>query len=158
MSAATVSKPMITDVFVKGARQGWEMATKSMLPNVIMAFILIKALNVTGLLGMIGQAFSPLMGLFGLPGEAATILMSGYLSSMGGIGVAIALFEQGVMNGEQLAVILPSIFVMGGQLQYMGRCLGVIGIKGNMMVAIMCVPIVMALVVMMFMRLVVVGV
>ena len=74
MSAATASKPMITDVFVKGARQGWEMATKSMLPNVIMAFILIKVLNVTGLLGMIGQAFSPLMGLFGLPGEAATIL------------------------------------------------------------------------------------
>ena len=35
----------MTEVFVTGARQGWELATKSMLPNLVMAFVLIKVLN-----------------------------------------------------------------------------------------------------------------
>ena len=44
MTAITNEKLLITDVFVKGARQGWDLATKSMLPNLVMAFVLIKAL------------------------------------------------------------------------------------------------------------------
>ena len=31
------SKPMVTDVFVKGAIQGWGIATHSTIPNVLMA-------------------------------------------------------------------------------------------------------------------------
>ena len=34
-------KPMLTDVFVSGVKRGWGIATGSMLPNVLMAFILI---------------------------------------------------------------------------------------------------------------------
>ena len=36
-------KPMITDIFVQGARKGFDIATKAMIPNLIMAFVLIKA-------------------------------------------------------------------------------------------------------------------
>ena len=43
-------KEMITDVFVRGARQGWGIAIGSMIPNVLMAFVIIKALQITGLL------------------------------------------------------------------------------------------------------------
>ena len=42
------SNPVITDVFVEGARKGWNIATTSTLPNVVMAFIIIKALEITG--------------------------------------------------------------------------------------------------------------
>ena len=34
-------KEMITDVFVRGARQGWGIAIGSMIPNVLMAFVII---------------------------------------------------------------------------------------------------------------------
>ena len=61
------SKPMVTDVFVKGAIQGWNIATHSTIPNVLMAFVIIAALNVAGLLPILGDIFRPLMGLFGLP-------------------------------------------------------------------------------------------
>ena len=50
------SKPMITDVFVAGARKGWTLATTSTLPNVLMAFVVIKVLELTGLLKLIGFA------------------------------------------------------------------------------------------------------
>lgn len=155
MTAITNEKPLITDVFVKGARQGWDLATKSMLPNLVMAFVLIKALNVTGLLHYIGLVFEPMMSVFGLPGESAMILASSWLSVGGGLAVLIAFITDGVMNGEQVAIILPSMFIMGGQLQYMGRCLGVIGIKDKMLYVIMLIPIVMAFAALTFMSFIV---
>ncbi len=155
MTAITNEKPLITDVFVKGARQGWDLATKSMLPNLVMAFVLIKALNVTGLLHYIGLVFEPMMSVFGLPGESAMILASSWLSVGGGLGVLIAFITEGVMSGEQVAIILPSMFIMGGQLQYMGRCLGVIGIKDKMLYVIMLIPIVMAIAALSFMSIIV---
>lgn len=155
MTAITNEKPLITDVFVKGARQGWDLATKSMLPNLVMAFVLIKALNVTGLLHYIGLVFEPMMSVFGLPGESAMILASSWLSVGGGLGVLIAFITEGVMSGEQVAIILPSMFIMGGQLQYMGRCLGVIGIKDKMLYVIMLIPIVMAIAALSFMSIII---
>ena len=144
MAELSTQKPLITGVFVEGAKRGWDLATKSMLPNLVMAFVLIKVLTVSGLLNYVGMAFEPIMSLFGLPGESAMVLVSAWMSSGGAIGVLLAFLSDGVMTGEQAAVILPSIFIMGGQLQYMGRCLGVIGIKDQMLYVIMLIPIVMA--------------
>lgn len=144
MAELSTQKPLITEVFVEGAKRGWDLATKSMLPNLVMAFVLIKVLTVSGLLNYVGMAFEPTMSLFGLPGESAMVLVSAWMSSGGAIGVLLAFLSDGVMTGEQAAVILPSIFIMGGQLQYMGRCLGVIGIKDQMLYVIMLIPIVMA--------------
>lgn len=73
-------KEMITDVFVRGARQGWGIAIGSMIPNVLMAFVIIKALQITGLLKIIGVACGPLMAVFGLPGESATVLLAAWMS------------------------------------------------------------------------------
>lgn len=98
--SAPQSNPVITDVFIEGARKGWSIATSSTLPNVVMAFIIIKALEITGALKGLGTIFSPLMGLFGLPGEAAAVLIGGWMSMGGGIGVAIGLFDKGILTGE----------------------------------------------------------
>jgi len=38
-------KVMITDVFVSGVKRGWNIAIGSMLPNVLMAFVLIYFLK-----------------------------------------------------------------------------------------------------------------
>ena len=157
MSGHANAKPMITDVFVKGAIQGWQIATTSTIPNVLMAFVIIKILQHSGLLALIGQAFGPVMGIFGLPGEAATVLLGGWMSMGGGVGVAVALFDQGAINGTHIAILAPSIYLMGSQVQYMGRCLGVIGIKGKDMLMIMAVPILTAVLSLFVMRLIVLG-
>ena len=51
--ATTSKKMMITDVFVNGAFQGWNIATHSTIPNVLMAFVIIKMLNISGALDFI---------------------------------------------------------------------------------------------------------
>ena len=124
MSGHESANPMVTDVFVKGAVQGWNIAVTSTIPNVLMAFVIIKVLNHSGLLTIFGELFAPIMAIFGLP-------------------------------GERVAIVAPSIYLMGSQVQYMGRCLGVIGIKGSNLFKIMALPIVTAFVSLFVMKLIV---
>ncbi|HIU38028.1 MAG TPA: YjiG family protein [Candidatus Aphodousia faecigallinarum] len=149
------SKPMVTDVFVKGAVQGWGIATHSTIPNVLMAFVIIRALNVAGLLPILGDIFRPIMVLFGLPGEAAAVLIAGWMSMGGGVGVAAALFDQGALTVEHCAILAPGIYLMGSQLQYMGRCLGVIGTRGKVIPLLMGVAVLNALIGMFIMNIIV---
>ncbi len=124
-------KRIITDVFVDGARKGWNIGIGSVMPNLIMAFVLIHALKITGFLDVLGTVFGPAMALFGLPGEAATVLMGAWLSMGGGVGVAVSLFTQGVIDGAQVAILTPAIFLMGAQIQYAGRLLGTAGVQSR---------------------------
>ena len=155
MSSTSNSKPMITDVFVKGAVHGWQIATSSTIPNVLMAFVIIKILKHAGLLDIIGDVCGPLMAIFGLPGIAATILLGAWMSMGGGVGVAVALFSAGAVTGTDLAIVTPAIYLMGSQVQYMGRCLGVIGIKGKDLPLIMSLPVITAFLSLYVMRLLV---
>lgn len=146
--------PVVTDIFVAGARKGWNIATSSTLPNVVMAFIIIKALEITGALKGLGILFAPLMGLFGLPGEAAAVLIGGWMSMGGGIGVAIGLFDKGILVGEHLAILAPAVYLMGSQVQYIGRILGVIGIAGRRIPLMVAISVINAFIAMLLMRII----
>jgi spore maturation protein SpmB len=84
-----MKKPMVTDIFVEGAKKGWVIATTSTVPNVLMAFVIIKALQITGALELMGTVFSPVMAVFGLPGEAAAVLIGAWMSMGGAVGGAL---------------------------------------------------------------------
>ncbi|CEO38599.1 hypothetical protein C0Z01_05970 [Photobacterium kishitanii] len=124
-------KPMVTDIFVEGAKKGWVIATTSTVPNVLMAFVIIKALQITGALDAMGTLFSPIMAIFGLPGEAAAVLIGAWMSMGGAVGVVITLFDQGILTGEHIAILAPAIYLMGSQVQYMGRIMGPIRTEGR---------------------------
>ena len=40
----------VMDMFIDGARRGFTIATTNLLPNVVMAFVIIQALKITALL------------------------------------------------------------------------------------------------------------
>lgn len=124
-------KKMITDVFVDGVRRGWNIAIGSMLPNVLMAFVLIYLLRLTGILDLLGTLFAPLMGVFGLPGEGMMVLLASWLSMGGGVGVAASLFADGALSLQDIGVLAPAMYLMGSQVQYIGRLLGVVGTPGR---------------------------
>lgn len=126
------AKKMITDVFVEGARKGWNVGAMSTIPNVMMAFIIIKALNITGALTGLGMLFEPLMVLFGLPGEGAAVLMGAFMSMGGAVGIVMSLFSDGILTGAHIAILAPAIYLVGSTVQYAGRILGVIGTRGNL--------------------------
>ena len=74
---------------------------------------------------MIGAIFGPAMGLFGMPGEAVTVLLTAWLSSSAGTGIAVSLLSKGIIDGTHATILIPAIFLLGSQIQYMGRLLGV---------------------------------
>lgn len=128
MAAVEVQpKKTILDLFVEGARRGWTIGTMSLLPNVVMAFVIIRALDITGLLHLIGVVFSPIMAIWGLPGEAATVIVTSIMSMGGAASVAATLFMDGTLDPVQLSSLIPGIYLMGNPVQNIGRCLGIAG-------------------------------
>ena len=131
MSAHTTetAKKNILDLFIEGARRGFTIGTTSLLPNVIMAFVIIRILDVTGLLKIIGTICAPVMALWGLPGEAATVLVTAIMSMGGGVGVAASLYTSGILDPVQLTTLVPAIYLIGNPVQNIGRCLGIANVN-----------------------------
>ena len=99
----------VMDMFIDGARRGFTIATTNLLPNVVMAFVIIQALKITGLLDWVGHICEPVMALWGLGGA---------------VGVAASLATAGALTGHDVTVLLPAMYLMGNPVQNVGRCLG----------------------------------
>ncbi|MBZ7995000.1 hypothetical protein AVCANL279_06365 [Campylobacter canadensis] len=117
------------DVFIEGAKKGFNIAVFSLLPNVLMAYVIAKMLTILGIMQLLAKIFSPIMSLFSLPGESIAVLLSAWLSVSAGVGMLISLISDNLLNDVQISIITPAIFLMGAQLQYMGRLLGVAGVR-----------------------------
>ncbi|MCH9296343.1 spore maturation protein SpmB [Pantoea allii] len=140
------------DIFVTGARKGFHIAINNLMPNVLMAYVIAEMLNLLGVMQIIGHVCAPLMGLFGLPGEAITVLLTAWLSSSAGTGVAVSLLSKGQLDVGQITILAPAIFLMGSQLQYMGRLLGVADVPKKYWPLLMAVSILNAVIAMLIMR------
>ena len=149
---AAEQKKTLPDIFVEGAKKGWNVGISSIIPNVLMAFVLIHALRLSGLLDMLGTLFNPVMGLFGLPGQAVMVLVGAWMSMGGGVGVAASLYAAKVLNPTHVTILLPAIFLMGAQIQYMGRLLGTAGIQGRYYPMLFGISILNAVISMIIMR------
>ena len=122
---------LLTDVFVEGARKGWDIAIHNTIPNVIMAFVVIHILKVSGALDIIGKYLGFIMLPLGLPGESIAVFMAAFLSWGGSAGVLVALVQGGTLTAPDIAVLIPGMALVGSTVQYMGRVLGVLGIPGK---------------------------
>lgn len=138
-------KKNILDLFVEGARSGFKIGTTSLLPNVIMAFVIIRILDVTGLLKLIGQVFSPIMALWGLPGEAAMVIIASLMSMGGAVGIVMSLYNADVLTALQVTMLVPAIYLMGNPVQNVGRCLGIAGVNTKHYLAILSICVINAL-------------
>ena len=143
------------DVFVIGARKGWNIAVNNMIPNVLMAFAIAHILDLLGVLDFMSVIFGPVMGIFGLPGQAVMALLTAWLSLSAGVGMAVSLAGQGLLNGTHLTILLPAMVLMGSQLQYMGRLLAVADVKKKYWPLLMLTSILNAIIAMFIMRILV---
>ncbi|MGQ0287349.1 YjiG family protein [Pasteurellaceae bacterium 22721_9_1] len=152
MSNVTTEKKLITDIFVEGARKGWNIAIHSTIPNVIMAFVIIYILNASGLLKLLGEYIGFIMAPLGLPGESIAVFLAAFLSWGGSAGVLVALLQEGTLNAHHVAILLPGMALVGSTVQYMGRVLGVLGVPGKHYLVLFGICIVNAYLAMLLMR------
>ena len=122
-SKHTTNNPF--DIFIIGARKGFNIAVNNLVPNILMAYAVSEVLRILGVMKMVGEIFGPMMFIFGLPGEAVTVLLTAWLSSSAAGGLAASMFANGILEPRHVTILMPAFFLMGAQLQYMGRLLGV---------------------------------
>lgn len=112
---------------MSGMETGWAISIKLMLPNLMLAFVVIAILRETGLLNTIGIICAPLMELTGIPGIAMAALVTACTSGIAGFSVAASLYAQGLLSAQDVTILTPALFLVTSQIQYMPRLLGVIG-------------------------------
>lgn len=142
----------IFDIFIRGARKGWNIGINNLIPNILMAYVIAYILNILGVMAFIGHWCGPVMGLLGLPGEALIVLLTVWLSCSAGVGVAASLFASGMLEPAHITILMPAFILMGSQLQYMGRLLGTADVPKKYWPLLMAISIVNAVIGMILMR------
>ena len=113
------------DIFIIGARKGSNITLNNLVPNILMAYAVAEVLRILGVMKFVGEVFGPLMFVFGLPGEAVTVVLTAWLSSSASVGLAANMAANGILEARHVTILMPCFFLLGAQLQYMGRLLGV---------------------------------
>ncbi len=152
MSNAQIETKNPFDIFIIGLRKGFNMAINNLIPNVLMAFVLTYILKLFGVLDFMGETCGGVMGIFGLPGEAITVLLATWLSCGAGVGVAASLMGGGQLTPEHVTIMVPALLLMASQIQYMGRLLGVADVPKKYWPVLMLNSVLMACLGMLIMR------
>ena len=140
------------DIFIVGTKKGLNIGLYSLLPNVLMAFVLTYMLQLFGVMKFLGENFGGIMGVFDLPGEALSVLLATWLSCGAGVGVAASLAASGSLNGHDVTILAPAFILMASQIQYMGRLLGVANCPKKYWPVLMLNSVLMACISMILMR------
>ena len=91
-------KPSIVDKFLKGCGKGFKVGIENVTPAMILGYTLVYILQVTGLMTFLGRIFAPVMGVFGLPGEAFAVLISAFFAKASGCATAATMYADGVLT------------------------------------------------------------
>ena len=67
-------KKSIVTSFMDGAKEGFYIGIENILPAMVLGYVIIRFLELTGLVNLIGKVFAPVMGIFGLPGSITVTL------------------------------------------------------------------------------------
>lgn len=140
------------DIFIVGLKKGLNIGLYSLLPNVVMAFVLTYILQLWGVMDFLGRTCGGIMGIFDLPGQAITVLLATWMSCGAGVGVAASLASSGVLNGHDVTIMAPALILMASQIQYMGRLLGVADVPKKYWPLLMFNSLLMAFIGMLLMR------
>ena len=104
--ATTTKKKPIIDVFLGGAKRGFYIGVETVLPSMILGYVIMQFLTLTGLMDVLAIVCAPIMRLFGLPGEAAAVLFSAFFSKAAGAAAAASLFGEGVLTAAQCTILI----------------------------------------------------
>lgn len=119
--AAAPKKESYVETFMNGARKGWGVAINTIMPAMVLGYVLVQAIKVSGLMDILAVVFAPVMGLFGLPGEAVTVLISAFFAKAAGAATAANLFAEGILTGAQATICVMPCMLMGTLVGHYAR-------------------------------------
>ena len=148
------TKPSIVEEFVAGAKKGFYIGAEMIAPAMVLAFVLIQFLEITGLMTIVGKALGPVMAVFGLPGEAVVALVAAFFAKAAGCATAATLYSKGLITAQQATILFPACVTMGTLIGHFVRIVIVSNTNKKWHPLLLAVPVVDAVVVMLLTRLV----
>lgn len=150
------AKKSLVEVFMKGAKRGFYIGVEQILPAMILGYVIIQFLQLTGLIKILSHVFGPIMGIFGLPGEAIVVLLSAFFSKAAGAAAAANLFSEGILSAAQCTILIMPCMLMGTLVGHFARIILVSGVNPEHRGWMLLVPIFDSVVGMLVMRLILV--
>ena len=156
-SATVAVKPVktsIVEVFMKGAKKGFYLGVEQILPAMILGYVIIQFLKLTGLIDILSVVFGPIMAIFGLPGESVVVLLSAFFSKAAGAAAAANLYGEGVLTAAQCTILIIPCMLMGTLIGHFARIVLVADVNAKHRGLMLLVPIIDSVVGMLVMRLI----
>lgn len=150
-------KKSIIEVFMAGAKKGFYIGVEQILPAMILGYVIIQFLQLTGLIDILSVIFNPVMGIFGLPGESIVVIISAFFSKAAGAASAANLYGQGVLTAAQCTILVMPCMLMGTLVGHFARIILVANVNPKHRGLMLAVPILDSIVGMIAMRLILVA-
>ena len=114
----TQKKQGFIEMFLGGAKKGLGMWFNNMLPSIVIAALFVALIEETGLADILGNLLAPVMGIFGLPGEAAAVWIASFMNMMVGVMSAVTYAQSGVFTAEHCFIMLAMILATTPPAKY----------------------------------------
>lgn len=141
-------KPSLIEEFSAGAKKGFYIGVELIAPAMVLAYVLVLFLEITGLMAVVGKLLGPVMGLFGLPGEAVVALIAAFFAKAAGCATAATLYSKGVITAVQATILFPACVTMGTLIGHFVRIVIVANTNTKRHPLLLCVPVIDAVIVM----------
>lgn len=129
--AAVPRKQGFIECFMDGCKQGVQITLNNIMPAMVLGYVIIQFLVLTKLIDMLSIVAGPLMGFFGLPGQAVAVFIAAIFAKASGAAAAASLFTAGVLTpGQATLCIIPSM-MMGTLIGHYARCVLVSNVSGK---------------------------
>lgn len=95
----------LPEYFMRGAKKGFYITVELIAPAMVMAYTLITFLNLSGIMPLIGKLLAPVMGIFGLPGEASVVLLAAFFAKAAGCATAAGMYMSGNLTAVEATIL-----------------------------------------------------
>lgn len=155
MSDLTKAKPNIIEEFILGAKKGFYLGVEMIAPAMVLAYVLILFLDITGLMKIVGNFLGPVMAIFGLPGEAIFALVAAFFAKAAGAAATASLYSKGVISAAQATILFPACITMGTLIGHFVRIVIVSNANKKWHALLICVPVFDAILAMFITRIII---
>lgn len=146
----------LLEYFMRGAKKGFYITVELIAPAMVMAYTLITFLNLSGIMPLIGKLLAPVMGIFGLPGEASVVLLAAFFAKAAGCATAAGMYMSGNLTAVEATILFPACITMGTLIGHFARIVLVCKVRALYYPVMFATPIIDAVIVMFLTRLVLV--
>lgn len=147
------NKKGMIEVFMGGAKKGLYIAFDQIVPAMVLGYVIVEVLKLTGIIDILGVVFGPIMRIFGLPGESVIVLLSAFFAKAAGAATAANLFSEGIINAPQATILLMPSMLMGTLVGHYARIVLVSDANAKYRSLLLAVPIIDSIFGMLLMRL-----